>query len=97
MKNKKTFVVHYCKNPKCNNAWIDIDLTNAKTRPPRWKYCEDCCKKYGYINPATPPKRKNAEDRIKRIASYQFSTQKKSSKTSEKTDIYIKETKNKND
>lgn len=68
----KKFVVHFCKNPKCNNAWIDEDLTNAKTRPPQWKYCKDCCEKYGYTNPKIPPKRKNATERIQRLEKYKF-------------------------
>jgi hypothetical protein len=41
------YVVHYCKNPECNNCWIDKDVTNVKTYPPTWKYCEECCKKLG--------------------------------------------------
>lgn len=47
------FVIHFCKNPKCNNCWVDEDLTNAKSRPPKWKYCPDCVKQ-GYINPDKP-------------------------------------------
>ena len=41
------YVAHICHNPKCNNIWIDKDLTNTKVNPPKWKYCEDCCKKLG--------------------------------------------------
>lgn len=41
------YVVHYCKNKKCNNAWLDKDLTHVKTFPPTWKYCKDCCKELG--------------------------------------------------
>lgn len=52
------YVCHVCKNSKleakdpnyCNNAWIDKDLTNATTIPPRWKYCPECEKK-GFKNP----------------------------------------------
>ena len=40
--SKKIFVAHHCKNPKCDSIWIDEDLTNAKTRPPKWKYCKEC-------------------------------------------------------
>ena len=29
------YVVHYCKNKNCNNAWIDKDLTHVKTFPPK--------------------------------------------------------------
>ncbi len=41
------YVVHFCKNPKCNNCWIDKDLTKVGTYPPKWKYCPECCKKLG--------------------------------------------------
>lgn len=70
--SKKIFVAHHCKNPKCDSIWIDEDLTNAKTRPPKWKYCKECCEKYGYINPKFPPKRKNAKERIQRLEKYKF-------------------------
>lgn len=33
------YVMHICRDPKCNNGWIDKDLTNAKRTPPDWKYC----------------------------------------------------------
>lgn len=41
------YVVHYCKNKDCNNAWIDEDITNVQAIPPQWKYCKECCKKLG--------------------------------------------------
>lgn len=41
------YVIHFCKNKDCNNCWIDKDLTNAKTEPPKWKLCKECCKKLG--------------------------------------------------
>lgn len=41
------YVIHSCRNKKCNNCWIDEDLTNVKTYPPAWKYCPDCSKKLG--------------------------------------------------
>lgn len=44
-KNRKVYVVHYC--PHCNNCWIDVDVTDVKTRPPMWKLCKECCKKEG--------------------------------------------------
>ncbi len=47
------YVVHYCKNPLCDNCWMDEDLTNAKSRPPKWKYCPNCVK-IGYTNPGKP-------------------------------------------
>lgn len=63
------FVVHFCKNKKCDNAWIDEDLTNAKSRPPQWKYCAECCKKYGYINTSKPPLSKKQEEQLKKARS----------------------------
>lgn len=41
------YVVHYCRNKECNNAWIDKDLTKVKKYPPQWKYCKECCDKLG--------------------------------------------------
>lgn len=46
MRNKN-FVLHFCKNPDCNNGWLDVDETNVKTIPPKWKYCRECCKLLG--------------------------------------------------
>lgn len=46
-KSKRPYVVHFCKNKKCNRAWIDKDLTNVKSYPPQWKYCRECCKEMG--------------------------------------------------
>lgn len=40
-----TYVIHFCRNKKCNNGWIDKDLTNVKTIPPKWKYCKECAEK----------------------------------------------------
>lgn len=41
----RSYVVHYCHNKECNNCWIDKDITNVKTIPPKWKYCKECAKK----------------------------------------------------
>lgn len=41
------YVMHICRNKKCNNGWIDKDLTNVKTNPPAWKYCQECAEKLG--------------------------------------------------
>lgn len=71
------YVVHYCKNPKCNNAWIDEDLTNAKSRPPRWKYCSECCEK-GFVNPETPPKKQLSKKQWEIINRNKFQKRKKS-------------------
>lgn len=45
--SNKNFVLHFCKNPDCNNGWVDVDETNVKTIPPKWKYCKECCKLLG--------------------------------------------------
>ena len=45
--SSKNFVLHFCKNPDCNNGWVDVDETNVKTIPPKWKYCRECCKLLG--------------------------------------------------
>lgn len=56
----KPYVTHTCRNSRqrirkrqCFNAWIDIDLTNAQTFPPSWKYCEACVNQ-GFKNPRKP-------------------------------------------
>lgn len=41
------YVLHICRNKKCNNGWVDKDLTNAKSTPPGWKYCIECAEKLG--------------------------------------------------
>lgn len=46
-KKSKVYVIHFCRNKECNNAWIDEDLTNVKTFPPQWKYCKECAEKFG--------------------------------------------------
>lgn len=56
------YVVHFCANPECNNAWIDKDLTNVKTFPPHWKYCRECCKKMGIDFDAQKPSSKDAKN-----------------------------------
>ena len=49
------YVMHFCRNKKCNNGWIDKDLTRCTSIPPSWKYCEDCCKELGIdFNSQTP-------------------------------------------
>ena len=52
------YVVHFCKNPDCNNCWVDKDKTHVKTVPPKWKYCKECCKKLGIDFNKQKPDRK---------------------------------------
>lgn len=49
------YVMHFCRNKKCNNGWIDKDLTNVKTNPPDWKYCRECAEKLGIDYDAQTP------------------------------------------
>lgn len=49
------YVMHFCRNKKCNNGWIDADLTHATVFPPDWKYCKECAAKLGIdYNKQTP-------------------------------------------
>lgn len=41
------YVMHVCRNRKCNNGWVDKDLTKCTTLPPDWKYCRECAEKLG--------------------------------------------------
>ena len=49
------YIMHFCRNKKCNNGWIDADLTNVKTNPPDWKYCRECAEKLGIDYDAQTP------------------------------------------
>ena len=60
------YVIHYCHNKKCNNAWIDEDLTKAKCLPPTWKYCPECVSK-GYKNPSRPPLTEAQKKKLKKM------------------------------
>lgn len=49
------YVLHFCRNRECNNAWIDKDLTHSQNIPPKWKYCRKCAEKLGInYNTQTP-------------------------------------------
>ena len=39
------YVIHFCKNKECNNAFIAVDYTKVKDVPSHWRLCPDCCKK----------------------------------------------------
>lgn len=57
------YVIHFCRNSRLsernknyyNNGWIDLDLTNAKSNAPDWKYCRECCEKLGIDYDAQTP------------------------------------------
>ena len=59
------YVMHFCRNKKCNNGWIDKDLTNAKTHPPQWKYCRECAEKLGIDYDAQTPTSNLTEKELK--------------------------------
>jgi hypothetical protein len=41
-KGNRPYVVHYCRNKKCNAAWLAPDKTCVTSRPPQSDYCIDC-------------------------------------------------------
>lgn len=49
------YVMHICRNKKCNNGWVDKDLTRCTTYPPDWKYCKKCAEKLGIDYDAQTP------------------------------------------
>ena len=61
------YVMHFCRNKKCNNGWIDKDLTNAKTHPPQWKYCRECAEKLGIDYDAQTPTSNLTEKELKHL------------------------------
>lgn len=92
MAKQMKFVVHYCKNTKCNNAWIDEDLTNAKTRPPRWKFCVDCCAKFGIdFHSQLPQKKKLSKKQMEILQKNKFCKRKNSSLSNENNSLNIGE------
>lgn len=95
MKQKLKFVVHYCKNPKCNNCWTDVDLTNAQIRPPKWKYCRECCEKLGIdFDAQIPQKKKLSQKQIEVLKKNQFVKRKNSSDLNDIHQIGIEGDKN---
>ena len=63
------YVVHFCKNPDCNNCWIDKDKTHVKTVPPKWKYCKECCKNLVLILT-----NKNLREKLMKIFNQRYQT-----------------------
>lgn len=66
----RSYVVHYCHNKECDNCWVDEDLTNVKTVPPQWKYCEECAEKIGIDFDKQKPSdttTKKQKERIKKM------------------------------
>lgn len=59
------YVMHICRNPKCNNGWIDKDFTRCTTIPPSWKYCRECAEKLGIDYDAQTPESNLTEKEIK--------------------------------
>lgn len=59
------YVMHICRNKKCNNGWIDKDLTRCTSIPPSWKYCRDCAEKLGIDYDAQTPESNLTEKEIK--------------------------------
>ena len=76
---KNVYVVHFCKNDRCNNAWLDVDLTNAQSRPPSWKFCKGCCEEKGIdFFSQKPPHKKLSKKQLEILNKNKFSIRKKS-------------------
>jgi len=74
-----SYVNHFCKNRKCDENWVDKDITNAQTRPPQWKLCEKCCQKMGIdFNAQVRIKRKLSDKQQETLLKNQFQMRKKS-------------------
>lgn len=58
------YVMHFCRNKKCNNGWIDKDLTFATVNPPSWKYCKYCADKLGIDYDAQTPESNLTEQEL---------------------------------
>lgn len=58
------YVMHFCRNKKCNNGWVDKDLTNVKSYPPSWKYCKECADKLGIDFDAQKPSDYMTKERL---------------------------------
>ena len=58
------YVMHFCRNKKCNNGWIDKDLTRCTTFPPDWKYCKECCEKLNIDYEAQTPDSNLTEEEL---------------------------------
>lgn len=76
-RKNKVYVVHYC--PRCDNCFVDEDKFNAKTIPPHWKLCKECCKELGIdFNKQNKPKKEMSEAQKKQCENFK-SNRKKSS------------------
>ena len=69
------YVIHFCRNKKCNNGWIDKDLTSA-TSPPKWKYCKECADKLGIDYDSQTPTSNLSEQELTRRKKRQEQMQK---------------------
>ncbi len=58
------YVMHFCRNKKCNNGWVDKDLTRSTTYPPQWKYRKECCEKLGIDYDAQTPDSNLTEEEL---------------------------------
>ncbi len=61
------YVAHICKNKDCNNIFIAEDYTKVKDIPPRWRYCQDCCKSLGLNYEKQTPKNNRTPAENKRF------------------------------
>ena len=71
-RRREVYVLHVCHNKKCNNGWLDRDITHCKTNPPKWKYCKKCAEELGIdfdkqkINDTKTDKQKSNEGNLQK-------------------------------
>lgn len=85
------YVMHICRYPKCNNGWIDKDLTDARVNPPSWKYCRECAEKLGIDYDAQTPESNLTEKELEHKNKLRERMRKAREKQKQK--IYCAETK----
>ena len=66
-KQTTNYIFHFCRNPKCNNGWMDLDVTHVKKYPPKWKYCKECCKELGIDFDKQKPSDYHSEARLEAL------------------------------
>jgi len=67
------FVPYHCKNPNCNEGWVDEDITNVQSKPPKWKYCKSCCEKMGIdFDAQIKPKKKLSQRQLETLEKHKF-------------------------
>ena len=93
MSNEQIYMQYICKN--CDKIYLDKDVSGRMT-PIKGCYCPECCKKYGFVNSPTPPKKKLSKKQMEVLQKNKFCKRKKSSLSNENTSSNIEGGKNGN-